>query len=266
MAKRKPKQKKAVPEPSAQPTPSPTLPCHPNQTGTPSPVNAMPDKRLLVYGVEAMIGILLILFFTIPAGGLKGIGDWTTFLAYAVGYSTLLWATHHYFEGHKLYGARILLAFGMMVSLFLTVHHVQLMNDPTTSFCQVSETVSCDIVNTSEYSESFGIPIAAFGFLIYVLIYFLLYIAEKHTDAESIMLSYAWIFSLSTIFFTLWLLYVSEVILGAWCPMCMLTYMVNIVVFLFINLHMRKKVTFYFSQIHDDLRGTTDDAMKSDTE
>lgn len=249
-AKRKPKPKKVV-----RPEPPVEMPCHPTEVA-PLAVTIMPDKRLVVYGVEVMIGILLILFFTIPATGLKGVGDWTTVLAYFVGYSALVWATHHYFEGRKLYGARILLAFGMIVSLFLTVHHVQLMKDPTSSFCQVSETVSCDIVNTSEYSEAFGIPIAAFGFLIYVLIYFLLYIGEKHPDAGDIMLSYGWLFSLSTIFFTIWLLYVSEVILGAWCPMCMLTYMVNIVVFLFINLHMKKRVTFYLTQIRDDHKST----------
>ena len=47
--------------------------------------------------------------------------------------------------------------FGIMA--YLTYIHFA----NATSFCDISETVSCDVVTTSIYSEIFGIPISIMG-------------------------------------------------------------------------------------------------------
>ena len=54
-------------------------------------------------------------------------------------------------------GLLSLIGFGIMA--YLTYIHFA----DTTSFCNVSETVSCDVVTTSIYSEIFGLPVSLLG-------------------------------------------------------------------------------------------------------
>jgi uncharacterized membrane protein len=57
-----------------------------------------------------------------------------------------------------------LAAIGLIASLASLYVHYQILNDPAyTSFCDVSETVSCEAVYQSEYGSMFGVPVAAAG-------------------------------------------------------------------------------------------------------
>lgn len=57
-----------------------------------------------------------------------------------------------------------LAALGVAASVAALYVHYRLAVDPAyTSFCDVSETVSCEAVLTSQYGSLFGIPVAAFG-------------------------------------------------------------------------------------------------------
>src|SRR5919109_5347998 len=58
----------------------------------------------------------------------------------------------------------ILGALGLAASVAALYVHYWLLADPSyTSFCDVSETISCEAVLTSRYGSLFGIPVAVGG-------------------------------------------------------------------------------------------------------
>ena len=58
----------------------------------------------------------------------------------------------------------LLAAIALAASLASLYVHYRILTDPTyTSFCDVSETVSCEAVYQSEYGTIFGVPVAAGG-------------------------------------------------------------------------------------------------------
>lgn len=64
--------------------------------------------------------------------------------------------------------AAILSALGVGVTIYLIYQHYKPSAD---SFCNISDYVSCDVVNKSIYAEIFGIPVAVFGFLTYTALF-----------------------------------------------------------------------------------------------
>lgn len=72
---------------------------------------------------------------------------------------------------------------GVVVSIYLFVHHVRLTSglQEGASFCSFGKFADCDSVNVSQFSELFGIPIAAFGALAYFVI-FLLGLSSRPSD------------------------------------------------------------------------------------
>lgn len=59
---------------------------------------------------------------------------------------------------------------GLAIMTYLTYIHFA----KAKSFCDLSETVSCDVVTTSIYSEVFGIPISILGLGYFALVFFLM--------------------------------------------------------------------------------------------
>jgi len=58
----------------------------------------------------------------------------------------------------------VLSALGLAASVAALYVHYRLLADPAyTSFCDVSETVSCEAVLTSQYGSLFGVPVAVGG-------------------------------------------------------------------------------------------------------
>lgn len=86
-----------------------------------------------------------------------------------------------------------------------------------TEFCDVGETFNCDIVNRSEYSKLFGIPVALIGMLGYGAI------AGLATAYRSRVETPARLFGLATagLAFALYLTYIEGFVLGTWCILCL---------------------------------------------
>ena len=106
----------------------------------------------------------------------------------------------------------ILLALcGLGIMIYLTVlHYTQ-----AKSFCDLSETVSCDVVTTSIYSEIFGIPISIGGLAFFAFVLFMLVKGNPKTLYQGIFFS--------TLFFLVPSLYFSltEVLfIKAFCILC----------------------------------------------
>lgn len=115
-----------------------------------------------------------------------------------------------------------LLAFtGVAISLYLA--YIKLFN--TKSFCTFSETLSCDAVNASIYSDIFGIPISFLGIGYFTLV-LLLVLFKRSVN------SYRFIFFL-TIFVLMPSYYLTGVeifILEAYCILCEISKILMIVI------------------------------------
>jgi|SRR3989344_4709920 len=106
----------------------------------------------------------------------------------------------------------ILLALsGLGIMIYLTVlHYTQ-----AKSFCDLSETVSCDVVTTSIYSEIFGIPISIGGLAFFAFVLFLLVKGDPKTLYQSIFFS-TFFFLIPSLYFSL-----TEVLfIKAFCILC----------------------------------------------
>ena len=77
-------------------------------------------------------------------------------------------------------GLKLVIIFSILAviifSYLINVHY----KEEKESFCDISTGISCDIVNKSVYSEIFGIPVALFGALTFLLIGVLSFIALKN--------------------------------------------------------------------------------------
>jgi len=115
---------------------------------------------------------------------------------------------------------------GLAASTAAAYTHYHLLYDPTyKSFCDVSARISCTQVYLSPYSTAFGIPVAIFCALWFVVAAFLSVVGLRARDAvrES---APGYLFALSTMALAviLYLGYMSIVRLHMYCPLCLTTY------------------------------------------
>lgn len=87
----------------------------------------------------------------------------------------------------------------------------------STSFCNFSESLNCDLVNRSAYSTVFGIPVALIGIAGYVLIAVLATAYRNQAQTPVILL----IASSMGLGFALYLSYIEKFVLDAWCIVCL---------------------------------------------
>lgn len=113
--------------------------------------------------------------------------------------------------------------FGAGVSAYLVTQHEAAMSGGSGSVCNIDETFNCDLVNTSEYSELAGIPIAVFGAAFYAAVALISLLnwqkVERFEGAPKIVAITSGIAVLGA----LYLAYASTT-LGAWCLLCISTY------------------------------------------
>jgi thiol-disulfide isomerase/thioredoxin/uncharacterized membrane protein len=116
---------------------------------------------------------------------------------------------------------------GLGIAGYLVVHHEnQVYGDATLTLanCPETETVNCDLVNSSEWSEMAGVPIAALAIPTYGLLLVLVALARRSREA----LSYAFCIGLATVAYSAVLLVVSKTLIGFLCLWCMRLYAVNL--------------------------------------
>ncbi|RLD07476.1 MAG: vitamin K epoxide reductase [Chloroflexi bacterium] len=99
----------------------------------------------------------------------------------------------------------------------------------------------CFTVNTSIYSELYGIPIAVFGLATYLLIIAIL-IFEPRIDffKENGTLAIFGI-SLVGVLYSIYLSYLEEFVLHAWCPYCILSAIMITIVFIVSIIRLKKE-------------------------
>jgi len=108
----------------------------------------------------------------------------------------------------------LLAVFGVAVSSVSLYHHF---SKSKTSFCDLSQSFNCDVVNRSSYSTVAGLPVALIGIVGYLLILALATTYRKKAETPFMLL----IASLAGLGFALYLTYVEARILYAWCIVCL---------------------------------------------
>ena len=131
------------------------------------------------------------------------------------------------------------LAFGgILVSAYLVYKHY---TDPTgTGFCNISDKLSCDVVNKSIYSEIFGIPVALIGVLGYVFIFLVsLGIAFEwnfsklmHILRPGLVIRLLYWTTGGALLFSLYLTYMEIFELQAFCPFCLIQQAIIFTIFI----------------------------------
>lgn len=124
-----------------------------------------------------------------------------------------------------------LLGIGLGVSSYLTYSHLRLVYSPQSfeSFCNFSETLNCDLVNTSDWSELLGLPIALFAIPVYLVQAFLIGSSKKKlAEDEQAPLAGAFLLGLMSVGFSLFLGSISLFQLKAFCLFCISLYVVNL--------------------------------------
>ena len=111
------------------------------------------------------------------------------------------------------------------VSVYLTVQH-HAVTDGAESVCNIDATFNCDAVNSSTYSELFGVPIALLGAAFYVAVALFSWMGwrgrEGYEGAGSLLTA-------AGAFATAYSLFLASASasLGAWCLFCVSTYIAN---------------------------------------
>jgi vitamin-K-epoxide reductase (warfarin-sensitive) len=103
---------------------------------------------------------------------------------------------------------------GVIVSSVSLQHHFSTSQE---SFCNLSATVNCDIVNRSVYSKIGPVPVAAIGILGYLALLALSTIYRDTPQTPAVLLGA----SLIGLAFALYLTYIEGFVLATWCILCL---------------------------------------------
>ncbi len=124
---------------------------------------------------------------------------------------------------NRLAGIGAAAAMGLGVSLYLGRQHHPA---HASSVCNVNEVFNCDVVNTSAFSEVFGIPIAFLGTGFYAGVVALAILASRSKESYRLSGHLISAGGILAVLYSVFLAYQSSV-LGAWCLFCISLYGVN---------------------------------------
>lgn len=143
------------------------------------------------------------------------------------------------------------LRFFLIISIITSVYLTYLHYAEEESFCDISSTISCDIVNKSEWSELFGIPVAIFGLITFILLYIITILIAKNFNKaifgikfnkENLLLLMSLILAWSLIFALYLLVYVEYYKLkGTYCLLCIF---LDIIIFIMLLISLKMYKSF----------------------
>jgi len=89
----------------------------------------------------------------------------------------------------------------------------------------------CYTVNTSRYSELYGIPIAIFGLATFLLIIFILLLEPRLPFIQENGNLAVFGISMIGVIYSAYLSYLEEFVIHAWCPYCVLSAIMMVIIF-----------------------------------
>jgi len=90
----------------------------------------------------------------------------------------------------------------------------------------------CYTVNTSRYSELYGIPVAIFGLATFLFIIAILILETRLTILKENGSMIVFGISLVGVIYSAYLSYLEEFVIHAWCPYCVLSAIVITIIFI----------------------------------
>lgn len=118
------------------------------------------------------------------------------------------------------FSQRLMSLIAVLAVCGITVSSVSLQRHYATSkteFCDAGEAFNCDIVNRSDYSSLFGIPVALIGMLGYGALAGLATVYRGRAETPAILFGSAAV----GLVFALYLTYIEGYVLGVWCILCL---------------------------------------------
>ncbi len=100
----------------------------------------------------------------------------------------------------------------------------------------------CFTVNTSRYSELFGIPVAIFGLATYLLIIAILLLKSRSEFLQENGTMAIFGISLIGVIYSAYLSYLEEYVIHAWCPYCVVSAIMITIIFVLSVLHLKQEV------------------------
>jgi uncharacterized membrane protein len=116
---------------------------------------------------------------------------------------------------------------GLLVSIYMTIYKIT----NNESMCIGSS--GCSEVNASRYSEINGIPVAVLGVIGYTTILALMFLEQRPGVIQQNGTMIFFGVSLLGFLFTLYLIYLEIALIKAYCPFCLTSQAVMIVIFIF---------------------------------
>ncbi len=102
---------------------------------------------------------------------------------------------------------------------------------------------NCEVVNTSKYSEVFGIPIAFLGGIVYLIILLLNYYERRTNDGIDIGRLALFGLSLFGVLYSAYLTYIEFGVLKTFCPFCLISAFILLVIFIITIIRMNLSQT-----------------------
>jgi uncharacterized membrane protein len=103
---------------------------------------------------------------------------------------------------------------GILLSSVSLYHHL---GSSKGSFCDLSQSFNCDLVNRSQYSTFHGLPVALIGIIGYSLILALATLYRRKAETPIILAAA----SGGAVCFALYLTYLEGYVIHAWCILCL---------------------------------------------
>lgn len=139
----------------------------------------------------------------------------------------------------RLRALTALAGLGVLISIYLTFIHLTYLSTGVPSVCNLGEKLNCDAVNSSPWSEVWGIPVSHLGLLFYATLLLLLLAVrqQRHSGPTAsplqlrlhlYLVGLAKLSVLTSIYFA----YVSLALIKAICLFCTGLYAVNLLLFL----------------------------------
>ena len=125
---------------------------------------------------------------------------------------------------------------GILLSSYALYHHY---SEVVGSVCNVSDKISCDIVNRSVYSEFYGIPVALIGLLGYIAFIVVSYLLIRNNNRLYKRLLFG--MALIGFLFSLYLTYIEAFKLYAYCPVCILSAIIITAILIISIILLRRK-------------------------
>lgn len=120
---------------------------------------------------------------------------------------------------------------GVLLSAYMLQGHYS----EKESFCNINKTINCDVVNNSPYAKLFGIPVALFGVVNYLLIVGVgvgaSWVARRVSVEERFVRLLFFLYALFGLLYSAYLTAIEAFVLHTYCPLCLLSALFSTAVF-----------------------------------